>query len=53
MPNKVNANMNDQLNQASIVEEIIVVLNQMLLTKTLGPDGLPDVFFQKHCKAIS
>lgn len=27
MPNKVNANMNDQLNQASTVEEIIVVLN--------------------------
>lgn len=27
IPNKVNANMNDQLNQASTVEEIIVVLN--------------------------
>ena len=45
---KVTAKMNDSLLQAFQPEEIQVALQQMHLIKSLGPNGMPPIFFQKY-----
>lgn len=53
MPIKVNAEINDQLNQPFSDEKIVATLNQMHPTKAPGPDGLSAAFFQKYWKSVS
>lgn len=44
--------MNEQLNKPFSAKEVIEALSQMCLTKALGLDGLPTVFYQKHWQMV-
>lgn len=48
MVRQVTESMYANLSQEFMVEEINVALKQMHLTKALGPDGMPPLFFQRH-----
>lgn len=48
IPTKVNQNINVELCKPYTDEEIKDALFQMGLTKALGPDGFPALFYQCH-----
>ena len=45
--------MNEYQTQPYTEKKIIEALNQMRLTKTLGPDGLPAAFYWKHWPLVN
>ncbi|KAL0438957.1 UNVERIFIED_CONTAM: hypothetical protein Slati_2378700 [Sesamum latifolium] len=49
MDKRVTTAVNEELLKPFTAEEIMQALKQMHLLKSPGPDGMPPIFYQKHC----
>ena len=52
IPVKVTDEMNMELTRGFTKEEVVVALKQLHLTKSLGPNGMSTLFFQKYWNIV-